>query len=116
MPIYEYACDKCGENFEITQRITEEPLKKHNGASKCGGKVRKLMSFNSFHLKGSGWYKTDYSDDARAKLEGTEKPADKVDGKGDKKPAEADAKKTETAKKETNEKVTKEKVSAAKAD
>lgn len=56
MPIYEYACKKCG-NFEVTQRITEEPLKK---CPTCGTKVTKLISPSAFHLKGSGWYVTDY--------------------------------------------------------
>jgi putative FmdB family regulatory protein len=56
MPIYEYECPKCGE-FEITQRITEDPLKK---CPTCKSKVRKLISNTSFQLKGSGWYVTDY--------------------------------------------------------
>lgn len=56
MPIYEYACDKCGV-FETTQRITEQPLKK---CPTCKGKVKKLISNTSFQLKGSGWYVTDY--------------------------------------------------------
>lgn len=56
MPIYEYACKKCG-SFEVTQRITEEPLKK---CPTCGAKVAKLISPSAFHLKGSGWYMTDY--------------------------------------------------------
>jgi putative FmdB family regulatory protein len=57
MPIYEYQCEKCGE-FEMTQRITEPPLKK---CPTCKRKVRKLISNTSFHLKGSGWYVTDYA-------------------------------------------------------
>jgi len=57
MPIYEYACPKCGQ-FEVTQRITEEPLKK---CPTCKSKVRKLISNTSFQLKGSGWYATDYA-------------------------------------------------------
>jgi putative FmdB family regulatory protein len=57
MPIYEYQCEKCGE-FEITQRITEPPLKK---CPTCKRKVRKLISNTSFQLKGSGWYVTDYA-------------------------------------------------------
>ena len=56
MPIYEYHCPKCGE-FEVTQRITEDPLKK---CPTCRSKVRKLISNTSFQLKGSGWYITDY--------------------------------------------------------
>src|SRR5262245_32241770 len=57
MPIYEYMCPKCGE-FEVTQRITEDPLKK---CPTCKSKVRKLISNTSFQLKGSGWYVTDYA-------------------------------------------------------
>src|SRR5437868_3525186 len=57
MPIYEYRCEKCGD-FEVTQRITEDPLKK---CPTCKRKVRKLMSNTSFQLKGSGWYVTDYA-------------------------------------------------------
>ena len=57
MPIYEYHCEKCGE-FEVTQRITEDPLKK---CPTCKRKVRKLISNTSFQLKGSGWYITDYA-------------------------------------------------------
>src|SRR5712692_3947754 len=57
MPIYEYTCKQCG-NFEIIQRITEAPLKK---CPTCGSRVAKLISRSAFHLKGSGWYATDYS-------------------------------------------------------
>ena len=56
MPIYEYTCKKCGD-FDIVQRITEDPLKK---CPTCGAKVTKLISRSAFHLKGSGWYMTDY--------------------------------------------------------
>ena len=61
MPIYEYECQKCGDILEVNQKMTDPPLKRHNGASECGGKLVKLMSMNSFHLKGTGWYKTDYA-------------------------------------------------------
>ena len=56
MPIYEYQCSKCGV-FEVTQRITEDPLKK---CPSCRAKVQKLISNTSFQLKGTGWYVTDY--------------------------------------------------------
>src|SRR5215475_3734671 len=57
MPIYEYTCKRCG-NFETMQGITEAPLKK---CPTCGAKVTKLISRSAFHLKGSGWYATDYA-------------------------------------------------------
>ena len=58
MPIYEYQCQKCSETTEIMQKFSDAPLRK---CPACGGKVAKLMSMNSFQLKGSGWYVTDYA-------------------------------------------------------
>ncbi|HXG20748.1 MAG TPA: zinc ribbon domain-containing protein [Methylomirabilota bacterium] len=66
MPIYEYACKKCGD-FEVMQRITEEPLKK---CPTCGAKVTKLISHSAFHLKGSGWYMTDYAKNGSSSANG----------------------------------------------
>jgi len=40
------------------QKFSEAPLRK---CPACGGRVAKLMSMNSFQLKGSGWYVTDYT-------------------------------------------------------
>jgi putative FmdB family regulatory protein len=57
MPIYEYRCKKCGE-FEVTQKITDRPLTR---CPTCSRKITKLISNTSFHLKGSGWYATDYA-------------------------------------------------------
>jgi putative FmdB family regulatory protein len=56
MPIYEYHCPKCGD-FDQMQKITDEPLKK---CPTCKAKVTKLISNPAFHLKGGGWYITDY--------------------------------------------------------
>ena len=58
MPIYEYECDQCGKQLEVFQKISEKPLTK---CSNCSGKLHKLVSQSSFHLKGSGWYATDYA-------------------------------------------------------
>lgn len=58
MPIYEYECDKCGEIFEVFQKLSDPPPKKHS----CGSrKVHRVMSRTSFVLKGTGWYITDYA-------------------------------------------------------
>jgi len=69
MPIYEYKCPKCGE-FEVTQRITENALKK---CPTCKSKIERQLSRTSFILKGTGWYVTDYakkpSGDAAAKAD-----------------------------------------------
>ncbi len=104
MPIYEYRCNKCGQ-FEIMQKITEPALKR---CPTCQSKVTKLISNTSFHLKGSGWYITDYGrkgggdgkpaskDTTKAesgtKSESTTKPGEKSDtkaAKSDSKPAKS---------------------------
>lgn len=58
MPIYEYACRKCGAHTEALQKIFDKPLTK---CKTCGGKLEKQWSQTSFQLKGSGWYVTDYA-------------------------------------------------------
>ena len=59
MPIYEYACEKCGDEFEVEQRITDDPVK---SCPSCRSrKVKKLISQTSFVLKGGGWYSDLYS-------------------------------------------------------
>lgn len=57
MPIYEYRCEKCQHQFDLFQKITDDPVKE---CPECGGPVSKLISSTSFILKGSGWYVTDY--------------------------------------------------------
>lgn len=59
MPIYEYKCSKCGTITEAIQKFSDAPL---TDCTDCGsrGSLSKLMSLGSFHLKGSGWYVTDY--------------------------------------------------------
>ena len=57
MPIYEYECSKCGKTLEVIQKMSDKPLKKHEG---CGGALTKLISAAGFQFKGTGWYVTDY--------------------------------------------------------
>src|SRR5688572_17478434 len=78
MPLYEYQCDGCGHRFEIIQKFSDPPLQ---SCPKCGGSVHKLQSAPAFHLKGSGWYITDYAkkDQSPARPDGAS-----ADGGGDK--------------------------------
>lgn len=68
MPIYEYQCSDCGKTFEIFQKISDEPLTQ---CKVCNGRLNKLISNCAFHLKGDGWYVTDYK-----------KPVDSAGGGG----------------------------------
>jgi len=58
MPIYEYRCLDCDHEFERMQKFSEPPLKT---CPICDGTVQKLISRSAFHLKGDGWYVTDYA-------------------------------------------------------
>ena len=57
MPIYEYRCLDCGHQFELMQKFSDPPAET---CTSCSGTVQKLISRSAFHLKGSGWYVTDY--------------------------------------------------------
>ena len=63
MPIYEYECTKCGRIEEALQKFSDKPLK---NCRHCSGKLHKLVSQSTFHLKGNGWYVTDYADKSKA--------------------------------------------------
>jgi putative FmdB family regulatory protein len=52
MPTYNYKCQKCEHQFEVVQRITEDPKKE---CPKCDGELQKVFYPSNFSLKGSGW-------------------------------------------------------------
>lgn len=66
MPTYEYACAKCGHEFELFQSMKDKPLavclKEKCKLKKWGkGRVKKLMGTGAgLIFKGSGFYITDY--------------------------------------------------------
>ncbi len=62
MPIYEYQCPKCGTK-EVWEKVSDNPDGKPVKCDTpgCKQKMSRVISATSFHLKGSGWYKTDYA-------------------------------------------------------
>ena len=58
MPIYEYRCRSCGNQFEIIQKVGAGPLRK---CRDCEGRLEKLISRSSFQLRGGGWFVNDYA-------------------------------------------------------
>jgi putative FmdB family regulatory protein len=58
VPIYEFVCEACGRIVERLQKVSDPPPE---ACPECSGKMAKIMSRNSFQLKGGGWYKDLYS-------------------------------------------------------
>jgi putative FmdB family regulatory protein len=76
MPIYEYRCDECSHQFDVFQKITDDPVSE---CPECGGPVHKLVSQTSFVLKGGGWYATEYGN--RRPPKGENKEGTKTESK-----------------------------------
>lgn len=100
MPTYEYACEKCGHEFELVRSMAAPPLKNCPkdlcAQKKWGrGKVTKKISAGAGLLfKGDGFYITDYRSDtyrAAAKKDSSDskpaKPETKAETKSEAKPA-----------------------------
>jgi putative FmdB family regulatory protein len=110
MPTYEYACEKCGKNFEAFQSMRDDPFKvcpkELCREQKWGkGKVRRLLGTGAGVIfKGSGFYSTDYRSESyknAAKKESSsaaEKSGGEAGGgsKGESKSSAAPAKKPES--------------------
>lgn len=68
MPIYEYQCNACGDRHEFIQKFSDSPKRKCPG---CGAmRLKRLVSAAAFHLKGDGWYVTDFRDKGKKKGDG----------------------------------------------
>lgn len=72
MPTYGYRCTSCGHQFEIVQRISDEPLKE---CPKCQGKLTKVLYPTGVIFKGSGFYSTDYKSGTKAPAESSSTPS-----------------------------------------
>jgi len=66
MPTYEYRCEKCGHDFEVSRSISAPALKvcpKELCARKKWGRgkvVKKISAGTGLLFKGGGFYITDY--------------------------------------------------------
>ena len=95
MPIYEYECTKCGHQAEVLQKFSDSPLAE---CKLCHGKMKKLISHNTFHLKGTGWYVTDYASKSGGTQEKSLKSNDHASSTQSKAPTETPKKKDSLSK------------------
>jgi putative FmdB family regulatory protein len=56
VPTYQYACTECGEQLEVVQKFSDNPL---TVCPACEGRLRKVFSPVGIVFKGSGFYRTD---------------------------------------------------------
>lgn len=69
MPTYEYACQKCGHEFEHFQSMSDAVLKKCPKCKKAG--LKRLVGGGAgLIFKGTGFYITDYKNKSSGKSEG----------------------------------------------
>lgn len=61
MPIYEYRCEACGKEQEKLQKMDDSPPPcEHEGCTKRGEPMKRLISRSSFELLGGGWARDGY--------------------------------------------------------
>lgn len=103
MPTYEYACQKCGHEFEIFQSMKDKPITTCP-KPKCKGKVKKLLGTGAgLIFKGSGFYITDYRSEnykQAAKKESGGGEAKSSSGESKSAPAKSESKPAAAAKKD----------------
>jgi len=57
VPTYHYRCSDCEVEYEVSQRITDDPLTK---CRECGGKISRVIPPVGIIFKGSGFHVNDY--------------------------------------------------------
>jgi putative FmdB family regulatory protein len=100
MPIYEYRCER-GHNFEVLQRMTEDPL---TVCEEHGTPVHRVFHPVAVHFKGSGFYNTDYGTSKRKREseKSASEGADKHDAKS--KETKTETKSSESSKSSSSDK------------
>ena len=93
MPTYGYRCGSCGHQFEIVQRMSEQPL---TTCPKCQGKLSKMLYPVGISFKGSGFYTTDYKGAGKDSAASSNGSASSSEGSGDSKPEAKTESKSET--------------------
>jgi putative FmdB family regulatory protein len=92
VPIYGYRCSSCGHEFEIQQRMSDEPLKL---CPKCQGELTKILYPSGVIFKGSGYYSTDYKASSKGASGNGSSPS--TESKPDSKPEPKSESKSESS-------------------
>ena len=79
MPIYEYRCQN-DHRFEVLQKFADDPITE---CEVCGAPAIRVLHPVAIHLKGSGFYATDYGRRKKSTADGKSESSD--DGKSSEK-------------------------------
>jgi putative FmdB family regulatory protein len=82
MPTYEYACQSCGHDLEVFQRMSDDPLQICPECDEPALK-RKIGRGAGIIFKGGGFYETDFKDKKGSADSGSAKKSEDSGG-GDK--------------------------------
>lgn len=98
MPTYDYACEKCGHEFEFYQSMKDDALtscpKDACSKKRWGkGKVKRAIGTGAgIIFKGSGFYQTDYRSEGYKEAAKKDKKASEAPKKSDDKSKSSDGK------------------------
>lgn len=76
MPIYAYKCAECGHELDVIRKVSDPPLTECPNCGKSA--LVKQITAAGFHLKGAGWYVTDFRDAGSGKKKDAGKPDEKA--------------------------------------
>jgi putative FmdB family regulatory protein len=99
LPLYEYKCEKCGNQFEKIEKHSAPTTQK---CPKCGAKAQRMISAAGIQFKGSGWYVTDYKGKSSGATS-VEGPSDGGASKSGEKPADSGAADSKTSESKATE-------------
>ncbi len=80
MPTYSYRCTACGNEFDVHQSFSDDPL---TVCEACGGQLRKLFNSVGIVFKGSGFYHNDARSSSGALRSADSSHADSSSAHGD---------------------------------
>lgn len=87
MPTYGYQCTQCGHEFQVFQKMSDDPIRI---CPTCSGEVKRLLYPVGIVFKGSGWYVNDSRAPEKGEGESTEKSDKPTETKSEEtKPAES---------------------------
>ena len=81
MPTYSYACTACENRFDVVQAFTDDAL---TTCERCSGRLRKIFNAVGVVFKGSGFYRTDSREPAKASTNGSSESSGGKTSSGDK--------------------------------